>query len=159
MTLEQWAIKWGVPFQAVHELKGMWGEVQTLPDDLNVAGVSEGAVQNAVRLEASRKGARLFRNNVGALKDERGRWLRYGLCNDSKKMNEQIKSHDLIGIKPVLITQSHVGTVIGQFLSREVKEGGWTYSGTPREIAQGTFGKLITGLGGDASFASGIGTI
>jgi hypothetical protein len=59
----------------------------------------------------------------------------------------------------VLITQDHVGKVIGQFLSREVKAAGWRYAGTDREKAQLKWAELITAMGGDACFAAGKGTI
>lgn len=123
------------------------------------AGKSEAWVQSAVRLEASQKGIKLFRNNVGALKDERGRLVRYGLGNDSMQMNEVLKSADLIGIKPLLIQPHHVGHVFGQFVSREVKTPGWQYTGTGREAAQMAWCNLINSCGGDAAFATGEGTL
>lgn len=102
---------------------------------------------------------RLWRNNVGGTYTEEGSFLRYGLANDSKQMNDAIKSHDLIGIRPVLIEQHHVGKIIGQFVSREVKAAGWKYRGTKREEAQLRWAELIASLGGDACFANGEGTL
>lgn len=156
--ITQWAIRHGVSHIALAELRAMMGV------DTNVATVatkpgSEAAVQQLIRLEASRVGARIWRNNVGACKDETGRMIRYGLCNDSAALNKRIKSHDLIGIRPVLITPAHVGHTIGQFISREVKAPGWTYRGTEREVAQLAWTNMITSLGGDACFATGEGTL
>lgn len=156
-NIHQWAIRNGVSIIALEELKQMFGMVNTDPP-LH-AGESEAAVQNRVRLEASRVGARLWRNNVGAGMLEDGSYVRWGLCNDSKQLNDVIKSSDLIGLKPVVITPNHVGLTLGVFVAREVKGGSWTYSGTPREAAQLKFLQLVASLGGDAAFATGEGTL
>lgn len=121
--------------------------------------MTEAAIQTLVRLEASRKGLVLWRNNVGVLTDERGVPVRFGLANDSAAVNRNIKSADLIGIRPLLITPEHVGHTIGQFVSREVKAAGWRYTGTPREAAQLRWAELVLGLGGDAAFATGEGSL
>lgn len=156
--LTEWAVKWGVPYGALEDLRRQFGMVDTDPQPGSQGG-SESAVQNRVRLEASRKGCRLWRNNVGVMVDLRGNFVRYGLCNDSKKMNTTLKSSDLIGIRPVKITQKHVGTSIGQFMAREVKAEGWEYTGTSRERAQLRFIELVTSFGGDAAFASSEGAL
>jgi FlaA1/EpsC-like NDP-sugar epimerase len=158
MTLTQWAIKHSVSHIALAELTAMFTAPNTDPSRV-IPGASEAAVVNNVTLEASRVGARLWRNNVGACKDERSRLIRYGLCNVSKKMNEQLKSSDLIGIKPVLITGDMVGSTIGQFTAREVKHGGWQYKGTDHEVAQLRFMELVVGLGGDACFVNSEGSL
>lgn len=158
MTLEQWAIKWGIPYAAIDDLRRDFGLVNIDPTP-PPKGNNEAAVQAKVRLEASRLGGRLWRNNVGATMDERGNFIRYGLANDSKQMNEVIKSSDLIGIRPILITPQLVGCTIGQFMAREIKEPTWNYSATKREQAQLKFLELIKSMGGDASFATGEGTI
>lgn len=157
MNLHQWANRWGIPPEAITDLKREMGCVNT--DPAPAVGLSETAVQTNIRLEASRKGARLWRNNVGVLTDDRGVPVRYGLCNESKKMNQTIKSSDLIGIRPVTITPDMVGSIIGQFVAREVKEGKWRYSGNGREEAQLRFIELVISLGGDACFANGEGTL
>lgn len=156
MNLVTWAIKWGVSPAALADLQADLG--------LNGAGTlekgeSEGAAQAAVRLEGAQKGLRLWRNNVGALLDERGVPVRYGLANDSAKMNKVIKSGDLIGIRPVFITQQHLGYTIGQFVSREMKAPGWRYTGTEHEQAQQRWALLVGAMGGDAAFATGTGTL
>ena len=128
-------------------------------DTANVRGESEAYIQSLVRLEASRKGARLWRNNVGAAVMQDGSFVRYGLANDSKAVNNAIKSADLIGIKPVLITLDLVGCTIGQFVSREIKASDWKYRGTDRERAQLAWALFILSLGGDAAFTNREGTI
>jgi hypothetical protein len=159
-VIHQWAIKWGVRLDAVQDLQLMLGTL-TLPPSAQSSGPakSEAWAQSAVRLEASEKGVKLWRNNVGALLDRNGRLVRYGLANDSQQMNEKIKSGDLIGWRPVLITPAHVGHTLGQFVSREIKEPGWQYTGTEREAAQLTWANVVNAAGGDARFATGPGTL
>jgi hypothetical protein len=160
MTLEQWAIKWGVPYQALQDLRTTFGTVDDYAVPVPAEAKTEGDVQNLVRLEASRVGARLWRNNVGAYESPESRsWVRYGLANDTKAVNKKMKSSDLIGIRPVSITMAHVGMVLGQFVAREVKEPGWGYKGTEHERAQLKFIELVTSMGGDAAFANNIGTM
>jgi hypothetical protein len=154
--LRAWAQRHGVSHAALAELRALHGAGDNPP---LVSGVSESAVQSQVRLEASRLGLRIWRNNVGAMQDESGRVVRYGLGNDSHAVNKMLKSADLIGIRPILITDRHLGTTLGQFVSREIKPGGWRYTGTPREVAQLAWATLITSYGGDAAFATGQGTL
>ena len=156
MNLTAWAIRWGVSAAALHDLQAQLHMQDTPPAD---EGRSETNVQARVRIEATRKGLRLFRNNVGAIKDERGIPVRYGLANDSSAVNKQFKSGDLIGIRPVLITPQHVGYTIGQFVSRECKREGWRYTADEHEQAQQRWALLIASYGGDAAFATGEGTI
>jgi hypothetical protein len=157
-TLNQWAIKHGVSHVALADLRAIMG-VDTDVGTVATKAGSETQVQQMIRLEASRVGARIWRNNVGACKDETGRMIRYGLCNDSAALNKRIKSHDLIGIRPVIITPEHIGQTIGQFISREVKAPSWRYTGTDREVAQLAWGNMITSLGGDARFVTGEGSL
>lgn len=144
---------------ALNELGAIFGLHGGHELPATIKGDSEAAVQSAVRLEAAAKGVRLFRNNVGALKDTRGVPVRYGLANDSKQLNEVIKSGDLVGWRPVLIGPAHVGTTIAQFVSRECKEPGWRYTGEGREVAQLAWAELVTVGGGDAAFCTGTGTL
>lgn len=151
--IDQWAQRWGVPSLAVADLVAMLG-VASEPQSKYTDAQSEQGVQARERLVASRAGGRLWRNNSGAFQDTHGSWIRYGLCNDSKRVNRSIKSADLIGIMPIVITQTMVGTIVGQFVAREVKSPGWKYTGTDREEAQRNFLTLVTALGGDARFVS-----
>lgn len=157
MNLNEWAIKWGVPFAAVEDLRQSLHP--TLPAEGVQGGESETAIQTRVRLEAAAKGVKLWRNNVGATLTPDGGFVRYGLANDSKQMNALVKSSDLIGLRAVRIEARHVGHIFGQFVAREVKEGRWSYSGSKRELAQLRFLELVLSLGGDAAFANQEGTL
>ncbi len=114
--------------------------------------INESATLSKIRLKAAKKGIYLWRNNNGAVHTTDGTFIRFGLANDSKQLNEKLKSSDLIGIKPTKITPEMVGKTVGIFFSREVKREGWKYTGTPRETAQLAWIELINSLGGDAAF-------
>lgn len=158
INIQQWAARHGVSGAALAELQAIMTEIPTDPRYV-LPGASEAAISNLVRVEASEKGCWLMRNNVGACMDERGRQIRYGLANDSKQTNTQLKSCDLVGIRPLLITLDMVGCTVGQFLAREVKAEGFIYRGNEHEMAQLRFMNRIYALGGDAAFANGVGTI
>ena len=117
---------------------------------------NEAQIQAEIRLAASGLGWLLWRNNVGACVDAQGRHIRYGLCNESQRVNRSIKSSDLIGIRPVTITADMVGHVIGQLAAIEVKREGWKYSGSAREQAQTRFIELVRRHGGYAKICAGI---
>ena len=156
MILTQWAARHGIPYEAVRELLGLLG-VQDIATANS--GESEAAVQSRVRLEAAKKGLGLWRNNVGGASLPDGSFLRYGLANDTKALNERFKSSDLIGIRPVYITTAHVGHTLGQFVARECKTANWRFTGTAREMAQLAFIEFVISKGGDAGFCTGEGTL
>lgn len=161
ITLHQWATRWGIGLEAFRDLQMVLGAyTPPLPREAEGYGKSEAWAQSVVRLEASRKGVKLFRNNVGALmpKDSK-RLVRFGLANESEQINDVIKSGDLIGWRPIVIQPQHVGYKIAQFTSREIKEPGWQYTGADREPAQLAWASLVVADGGDACFATGEGTI
>lgn len=157
VTIISWATRNNVSHAALAELQAIFR--LDVSESLVTTGNSESAVQAQVRLEASRKGVQLWRNNVGVLTDERGVPVRYGLANDSKQLNAVIKSGDLIGWRSVLITPQMVGSMIAQFTSRECKRVGWSYKGDAREQAQLKWAEVLTAAGGDACFCSGEGTL
>lgn len=156
-NLNAWAIRNGISYKAIDELLAIFGIPASDPTSslLAAAPHSEAFVQGIVRLEASRKGLKLWRNNVGALLDERGVPVRYGLANESKRLNEHIKSGDLIGWRPIEIG----GRRIAQFVSRECKRSDWQYSGTEHEQAQLRWIEAVTVDGGDACFVNAEGTL
>ena len=117
----------------------------------------EDEVQQLILIESARHGEVLLRNNSGALPDKTGRLVRYGLGNISDRINAQFKSSDLIGIKPVLITQEMVGTTIGVFMAVEVKRENWTLNlKDKREYAQNNFLTWVRNHGGIGIFANSV---
>jgi len=124
-------------------------------------GGSEARVQQRVRLAVAKQGGRAWRNNVGATPSRcpdcgaKQVPIRYGLANDSQRLNERIKSSDLILAIPRLIQPHHVGTMMAQFGAIECKRGGWKYTGTPREAGQAAWLALVAKLGGYATFTTG----
>ena len=126
-------------------------DVMTYTYTPSIPKIPESNNQQSLRLYWSQNHGRLWRNNVGA----EGR-LRYGLANDSKQLNQKLKSSDLIGITPTLITPDLLGKTLGVFTSIEVKAYGWRYrANDERAAAQLRWLQLIYGLGGIAGFYAG----
>lgn len=152
-TLHNWSIRHSVSPQALQELHILL--TSTVPSPITAQGASESDVQARVRLAASRAGDVLWRNNSGVLKDDRGVPVRFGLCNESEKLNKHAKSSDLIGVKRVTVTPEMVGQTVGVFWAVEVKRVGWKYKGTDREAAQLRFIEAVVAMGGCAHFSTG----
>ncbi len=152
MSLTEWARRLNIPQAALDDLTR-----------LSVAGesskLSEAGVQSRVRLEAARKNLHLWRNNCGAGRIEDGRFIRWGLANDSAQLSERLKSADLIGIRPILITPAMVGQTVGQFVSRECKHGNWKPDGSDTYKAQLAWATLINLNGGDAKIVTSEGSL
>lgn len=110
--------------------------------------------QVQIRLAFARLLHQLWRNNSGAFQDVKGRWVRYGLANDSKQLNEDIKSSDLIGCTTVVITPEMVGKRVAIFTAVETKKTDWKFSlNDDRAVAQNKFHGLVREAGGIAGFA------
>lgn len=148
-NLTTWAARHNISPEALADLARLWA---TDPVPSPIAQGSEASVVARRRLAAAERGGRAWRNNCGAYKDERGNFIRYGLCNDSAELNKRVKSSDLIGIEPVLITPEMVGTTLGRFFAEECKRPGWKYTGTAHEKAQLAFLQLVNALGGRGEF-------
>ncbi len=113
------------------------------------------ALQQRLRILAAERGTPLLRNNSGACTDQTGRVIRYGLGNDSQKINDVFKSSDLIGIWPVVVTPEMVGRTLGVFFAVEVKKPGWKLTpGDKRAAAQLAFGEWVQRHGGFFTFAT-----
>lgn len=74
---------------------------------------SETKIEQDIVLAASEDGNRLFRNNVGAYKDKRGMWIKYGVGG--------VGGSDEIGWTSVIITPEMVGRTVAVFTAIEVK--------------------------------------
>ena len=98
---------------------------------------SEHEIQQRIRLACGRGPVRLWRNNTGALVDQQGRFVRFGLCKGSS---------DLIGLRSLEITPELLGRRIAQFVALEVKTPLGTLS--PEQRA---FLRLVEKLGGVAA--------
>ena len=157
MTYNEWAERW--PEAAAEQAAMLTEQCHTTSEQAE--GKSEAWSQQQIRFKAAHAGAMAWRNNVGATParcpdcGEKQRPVRYGLANDSAKLNKNIKSSDLILAIPRQITPAMVGTTIAQFGSIEAKRPGWRFSGTEREQAQAAWHVLIQQLGGFAGFSTG----
>lgn len=157
--IREWGFEFGVSFAALVELERRMGLEGSTGDAKDPGiGHSEAYAQSQVMLEAPKFQCRLFRNNVGAFKDETGGFVRYGLANESKTRNKRLKSSDLVGWRKRVITQQMVGDIIAQTVLREIKEPGWIYTGDEHEEAQLRWLQLGAADGCDAAFATGPGS-
>ena len=103
---------------------------------------SEHEIQQRIRLACGRGAVRLWRNNTGALVDQQGRFVRFGLCKGSS---------DLIGLRSVVVTPEMVGQRIAQFVALEIKAPQGVVS--PQQQA---FLRLVQQLGGVAAVCRSI---
>lgn len=158
--LNAWAIKHHVGFDALAELRQMYGHQPELESEVVPLsrGKGETFVQSQVRLAAPAQGIVLYRNNVGAIKDERGVPVRYGLANDTAALNKVVKSADLIGYRTVWVRNMETGEPmqIAQFVSVECKKPEWDgYNPSDEhERAQQRWLEMINAAGGFAVFAN-----
>ena len=144
MTLEEWQSRWNIPIAAMRELAGLFSPAS---HDRS-SRYDEQHVQTAVTLAAAARGIRLWRNNSGAVMDDTGRLVRYGLGNTSEKVNKAFKSSDLIGITPV----EYAGRRFGVFTAIECKAPGWKGPSNERDRAQSAFLAVVAAAGGIAKF-------
>lgn len=94
-----------------------------------------------------------MRNNVGVAFDATGRPIRYGLMNESRNVNSEYKSSDLIDCLPVLIQPHHVGRTFGLFVALETKHSDWKLRrGDTHAQAQLRFINLVRKNGGMSDF-------
>jgi len=104
--------------------------------------MGEQAIQQRIRLACSRGRVRLWRNNTGRLRDERGQLVTFGLCPGSA---------DLIGYRSITVTADMVGTTLAVFAAVEVKAP--TGRPTPEQAA---FLEHVAAAGGLAGIARSV---
>lgn len=164
-TYQQWQTRHP---RAAAELRQLLGAMPWPAND-KTDGKSEAWAQQQVRLSVARQGGMAWRNNVGATPAKvpsicpkcsfkfqiKQSPIRYGLANDSQKLNKRIKSSDLILAIPRVITPAMVGTTIAQFGAVECKRPGWIYRETEAEVAQAAWLQLMADLGAFATFSTG----
>ena len=78
--------------------------------------MKETNLQQLIRVEASKLGLVLSRNNSGSFENKMGRRVKFGLFNPG--------GSDLIGFQPMIVTQEMVGKNIAVFTAIEVKQPG-----------------------------------
>lgn len=156
-TIDDWASTWGVSGLAMADLRARLA-AQCRTAAAAGDGISEAAVQSRFSLTSAADPDLLaWRNNVGACEATNGRVIRYGLANDSKAMNEIVKSGDKIGIKRHLVRPCDVGRHLGLFVSVEFKRQDWKMPATPdaHTQAQINWQATISAYGGIAHIYNG----
>ncbi len=115
--------------------------------------MTEAQLQSLVRLHAHKYKSLLMRNNSGVLVNSiTNRPVRFGLGNDSSRLNKVFKSPDLIGI-----TQQRCpcGKLYGVFTGLEIKTPGWKFNKNNQvHVAQNNFLNEIRKRNGIADFIS-----
>lgn len=100
--------------------------------------MTESTTLAAIRYQLGRRrDTRAFRNNVGTLRDESGRYVTYGLA---------VGSGDLIGWRSIVIGPEHIGMLMAQFLSIEAKSARGRL--TPEQVAWMEAVKRAGGIAG-----------
>ena len=164
MTYREWANKYP---EAAKDLIAVTAPAATVPPSRAARG--EGEAQQNARLSIADQGAYSWRNNVGATPAVeqhtcpkcrftfriKKQPVRYGLANESEKINKRVKSSDLILAIPRVIRPIDVGTTIAQFGAVEVKAPGVKVNGKGREGPQNAWISLINRIGGYACFSNG----
>lgn len=148
MNLNEWATRHHITPLAFAELRGI------LSPQYSTAAAADGGesqVQKNIRLATNLTGGLLLRNNSGVGFRADGVPVRFGLGNESARLNKKFKSSDLIGITPLRIEPRHVGGTWGIFTAIEVKHSGWKFT---RETAQQFFINTVQVRGGIATFAT-----
>lgn len=138
--LAAWAARWNIPTLALAELRAL--AVPGVVSSRQPAA-SETRVSAEIRIGAATIGTMLLRNNSGMAYNPNGQPVRFGLGNDSKKINEVFKSSDLIGF-----------THEGRFVALESKATGWKYKGNDHEVGQRNFLDAVVRHNGIGAFVT-----
>lgn len=146
--IETWIQRWQIPPQCLAELQALF--IPHPRDDDDPAKGTEGDVQNLIRCAAADMGHVLWRNNSGAATTDTGSFIRFGLGNDSKKLNKVYKSPDLVGIRRA------IGNLPLRPMLIEVKEPGWKFTGSEREKGQLNFMTHAASFGALCGFCQSV---
>lgn len=152
MNFLEWAVAAGLTMEQIRSYQYHLGTYDERLTDGE--GSSEAAVVARCKVRASKMGGRLWKNHKGAAVLQDGTFMRYGILNESKRISDDIKSSDLIGVYPLVITQDMVGSTVGQLWLVEVKEEDWHFTGDAHEMAQLKFLELGLAMGARATFAT-----
>lgn len=121
-------------------------------------GKRENTATENVKLRASMYGANLLRNNTGVAYTKDGRPVFFGLGNEGKKGDSDIRTPDLVGWTEVTITPEMVGKKVAVFTAPEVKQLGFikklSYNVNTREYGQNIFRQQVINAGGIADFVT-----
>lgn len=154
--LHDWFNRHDISDQARAEFIKLFGFTPETPVELN--NKNEAYVQSAVRLAGPPAGFLLGRNNVGALKDERGVPVRYGWLNDSAQLNKVCKTGDLLGFQSGWFRdyQTLEPVKVAVFTMAECKRSGWQLNPNDKhEAAQLRAINMVVTGGGIACFTTG----
>lgn len=155
-TLSDWFNRHTVSETARAELYQLLGFTPDTPVELE--GKNEAYVQSAVRLASSPAGYTLGRNNVGALRDERGIPVRYGWLNDNAALNKVLKTGDLLGYQSGWFRDYETldPVKVAVFAMAECKKAGWKHRpNDAHEVAQLRAINMVQSAGGIACFTTG----
>jgi hypothetical protein len=155
--LSDWGNQWAVSDEAMGALYKLMGLTPDTPVELH--GKNEAYVQSVIRLAAPMQGYLLGRNNVGALKDERGIPVRYGWLNDTAQLNKTLKTGDLLGYQSGWYRDYETlePVKVAVFAMPECKRAGWVFNPKDQhEIAQLRAINMVQAAGGIAGFTTGV---
>lgn len=117
----------------------------------------EAKAKDTVLLRANQWGSRLFKNNSGVAFTEGGRPVFFGLGNEGKKSETDIRTPDDVGWTEITITPEMVGKKVAVFTCIDSKKLGFVvkpnYTVGTREYGQNKFFQQVINAGGIAGFA------
>lgn len=118
----------------------------------------EAKAKEKVLLRANQWGCRMFKNNSGVAYTQNDRPVFFGLGNEGKKSDGDIRTPDDVGWTKVTITPEMVGKQVAVFTAIDSKKLGFTvksnYNPKSREYGQNKFFEIVKNAGGIAGFAS-----
>jgi hypothetical protein len=118
----------------------------------------EGKASQNVKLRANELGCRLYKNNTGVAYNSENRPVFFGLGNEGKKGDDDIRTPDWIGWRNTIITQEMVGKSLPIFVAIDAKKVGFKqkiqYPVSSREHGQQKFFNIVDRFNGINGFAA-----